>query len=99
MNINENIKFVLKSRGMTQAELADKMGVSRRTIQYYTKGNITVETLVKMAEALNTTVETLVSDMPLHLKGGAVPEIKNSTATRLICPHCGAEISIVAREP
>lgn len=98
MNIRENIKFVLKSRGLTQGELADRMGVSRRTVQYYTNGNITVETLIKMANALNTTVETLVSETPLELKDGPVPERKNTTATYLTCPHCGAEISIVAKE-
>lgn len=98
MNIRENIKFVLKSRGLTQGELADKMGVSRRSIQYYTNGNITVETLVKIADALNTTVETLVSETPLEMKLGPIPEKKNTTATRLTCPHCGGEIAIVARE-
>lgn len=98
MNIHENIKFVLKNRGMTQKDLADKLGVARRTAMYYLKGNITVETLEKIANALDTTVETLVSETPLHLKNDAIQQRVNTTASKLVCPHCGAEMTIVAKD-
>lgn len=97
MDINGNIKYVLKKRGLTQTELADKMGVSKRTVQYYTNGNITIETLIKMAIALDTTVETLVSEVPLALKEEAVPTRTNTTVTKLVCPHCGEEITVYAK--
>lgn len=98
MNIHENIKFVLKNRGMTQKELADKLGVTRRTAMYYMKGNITVDTLEKLASALETTVETLVSETPLHLKNDAIQQRVNTTTTKLVCPHCGAEMTLVAKD-
>ena len=98
MDIKENIVFVLHKRKMTQAELAKKMGVSPRNVQYYLKGNITLDTLQKMAIALDTTVETLVSEQPLFLKNDPVPNRSTMTTTTLICPHCGQEFSLIAKQ-
>jgi len=98
MDIRENIKFILKTRGMTQGALAEKLGVSTRTVMYYLKGNITIETLQKMAEAMDTTVETLVSETPLHLKIQPIPNNSNITSTTMVCPHCGKEITLIAKD-
>ncbi len=38
MNIKDNILYILKKRGMTQVELAEKMGVSKQQIQAYLRG-------------------------------------------------------------
>ena len=97
MDIHENIKFVLKKRNMTQKDLADKLGVSKRTTTYYLNGNVTIDTLEKIASALGTTVETLVSETPLHLKDEPIQQRVNTTATKLICPHCGEEITLIAK--
>ena len=48
MDIRENIKFILEKRGMTQADLADMLGVSRPNIGYYLRGNITIGNLQKI---------------------------------------------------
>lgn len=98
MDIKENIVFVLHKRQMTQAELAKKMGVTLRNVQYYLKGNITLDTLQKMAIAMDTTVETLVSEQPLFLKNDPVPNRSTMTTTTLICPHCGQEFSLIAKQ-
>lgn len=97
MDIAENIKFILKVRKLNQTKLAELMGVSKRTVQYYINGNITVDTLCKLADALDTTVETLVSETPLYLKLDPVPQKTRMTDTKLVCPHCGEEITIMAK--
>lgn len=96
MDIAENVKYVLKERKMTQGEFADKMGVSLRSVQYYLNGNLSLETLQRMADALDTTVEAIVSETPLEVKG-TLPRGGGVSLTKLVCPHCGEEITIIAR--
>ena len=57
-----NIKEFREKSGMTQAQLAEKSGVSRVTIAMLeTKDdfNTTTKTLLKIADALGTTVDAL----------------------------------------
>ena len=97
MDIRENVKFVLEKRGMTQKSLADKLGVSKTAVGYYLRGNITINNLQKIADALNTTVETIVSETPLNVKGGPIQDRGRVTTTNLVCPFCGETIAIVAK--
>lgn len=46
------IKEVIKERGMTITELADKMGINRVNLSNMVNGNPTVETLNKIADAI-----------------------------------------------
>jgi transcriptional regulator with XRE-family HTH domain len=48
-----------RRRGLTQAELAERMGTSRRVISYYERevGNPNIETLNKISEVLNVPIE------------------------------------------
>lgn len=97
MDIKENVRYVLEKRGMTQKSLADKLGVSKTAVGYYLRGNITINNLQKIADALDTTVETLVSETPLHVKGGPIQDKGRITTSTLVCPFCGEPISIVAK--
>ena len=96
MDIKENVRYVLEKRGMTQKALADKLGVSKTAVGYYLRGNITIGNLQKIADALDTTVETLVSETPLYAKKGPIQEKGRVTSTTIVCPHCGETISIIA---
>ena len=56
------IKEVREAKGMTQGELALEAGVSRTIIaglESGAVGNTTVATLIKIAKALNVTVEDI----------------------------------------
>ena len=75
------IKEVIKEKGMTITELADKMGINRVNLSIMVNGNPTVETLNKIADALDVSVTELF-ERP-----------KNDTAS-LTCPHCGKSIEI-----
>lgn len=97
MDIRENIKYILKDRGMTQVELAEKMGVSKQQIQSYISRNATVDSLQRIAIALDTTLETIVSEVPLNLRNDPIPSRHIPTTTKLICPHCGKEMDLVAK--
>lgn len=97
MNLRENIKYILERRGMTQVQLAAKMGVSKQQMQYYINGNTTIKSLQKIAIALDTTMETLVSEVPLNTRNEAIPTRHIPTASRLVCPICGGEFDIIAK--
>lgn len=57
-----NIKEIREKNGITQAQLAEKSGVSRVTIamlETRDNFNTTTKTLLKIADALGTTVDAL----------------------------------------
>lgn len=61
--ISDRIKEYRKLKGMTQAELANKTGISLSNISKYESGNRTPKTeyLFKIANALNVSIDALVS--------------------------------------
>lgn len=72
------IKQLLKEKGMTAAELANKLGVTHGAMSLMINGNPTVSSLQKIAEAL---------DVP-------ITELFESNQAKAICPHCGKPIKI-----
>lgn len=62
--LNENIKKLRKSKGLSQEELAVKLGVVRQTVSKWEKG-LSVpdsEMLIKLAEELDTTVNNILGE-------------------------------------
>ena len=57
--MNLRITEHCKMQGITLQELADKMGVARSTANTLSKGNPTIETLSKIADALGVEVTDL----------------------------------------
>lgn len=81
------IKELLKEKGLTQQELADKVGVSYQSMkQTLNASSVTTSTLEKIATALNVPMwQLFASPEEVHPK-------KNSLS--ITCPHCGKEIDI-----
>jgi transcriptional regulator with XRE-family HTH domain len=73
------IKEVLKEKGMTQQELADKLGISRQALGKQINGKLLVETAQRIADALGVSITELFEKRPESV---------------LTCPHCGKEIKI-----
>ena len=80
---SERIRRVRKSRGLTQAELAERLNISEMTVRRWEAGQRSprIEATQKLAEVLGTTSEELLSgnpevnDLPAPLK----PEQENKT--------------------
>ena len=53
MDNDFRIAEILKSKGMTQTDLAEKIGISRVGLSKAINGNTTITTLRKIAAALN----------------------------------------------
>lgn len=70
MKIGDKIKESRKIAGLTQKELAERVNVTTRCIQYY-EGNIrkpqTTEIIIKLAAALNVEVNYFLSERELEI--------------------------------
>lgn len=62
--LNENIKALRKSKGLSQEELAIKLNVVRQTISKWEKGLSVPDSdmLIKLSEALDTSVSILLGE-------------------------------------
>ena len=62
--LNENIKAIRKSKGLSQEELAVKLNVVRQTISKWEQGLSVpdADMLISLSEALKTPVSTLLGE-------------------------------------
>ncbi|WP_200756009.1 helix-turn-helix domain-containing protein [Coprobacter secundus] len=81
--MNLRIKEVIKEKGTTITELADKMGINRVNLSNMINGNPTVETLNKIADAIGCPVTELF-DRPKE--------------DVIHCPVCGAKLELKQKE-
>ncbi len=68
--LNENIKAIRKSKGLSQEELAIKLNVVRQTISKWENG-LSVpdsEMLISLSEVLETSVSTLLGETATEVK-------------------------------
>ncbi len=68
--LNENIKEIRKSKGLSQEELAVKLNVVRQTISKWEKGLSVPDSdmLISISEALETPVSTLLGETVIASK-------------------------------
>ncbi|MEW6079066.1 MAG: helix-turn-helix transcriptional regulator [Thermodesulfobacteriota bacterium] len=77
MNFGKNLAHLRKSSGLTQQQLADKIGVSRRVIAYY-EGETKyppAHLIAPLSKALNITTDELLGVKPPKNNGGK-PDLK-----------------------
>ena len=66
MDNDFRIAEILKSKGMTQTDLAEKIGISRVGLSKAINGNTTITTLRKIAAALSVSVPELFAPQPTN---------------------------------
>ena len=68
------IKEVLKSKGISQIELSERMGITTVGLNKIINGNPTIETLIKIANAIEVDVNELIAPtkeddiVPIYIK-------------------------------
>ena len=72
--LNENIKAIRKSKGLSQQELAMKLNVVRQTISKWEQGLSVPDSdlLISLSEALETPVSTLLGETVMESEADAV---------------------------
>ena len=78
------IKEILKEKGMTLQELADKMDVSRQALSRQVAGKLLVEKAEEIANVLD------VPTWQLFVSPNEVQKGNNN----IVCPHCGNPIKV-----
>ena len=77
------IKEILREKGLTQKELADRMGVAEISLSRSINGNPNLSTLKKIAEVLDVNLADLF-------------QYKDHVHFR--CPCCGAELQLIEKK-
>ena len=84
--MSHRIKELIKEKGYTQQEFADKLGITRVGLSQLINGKPSYPTLEKIATALNVPMwQLFASSEEVHPK---------SDSLSLTYPHCGKDISI-----
>ena len=86
MEIQQNIKYLCKRRGITLQTLAARMGVTYGTLFNQAKKNPSLASLERIAAALNCDVWELLKPTDTNQD--------TTTENSLICPYCGGKIHI-----
>ena len=98
MEFRDNVKRLCKLRGITQKELASKIGISETSLNVSLKpdGNPSVKTIEKVATGLGVSVsQLLASPEELELLTGQSQDEERGKVLR--CPHCGEEIELYVK--
>lgn len=77
------IKEVCSLKGITQKELAEKIGTTKVTLSRAGAGNTSLDMVEKIASALGVDIAELFAP---------------SNGNRVICPKCGALLEIIVKE-
>ncbi|KAB8151783.1 helix-turn-helix domain-containing protein [Kordia sp. TARA_039_SRF] len=78
--IGVNIKSIRKSNGLTQSELASRLGITRQQVANYEKGDssIPLSSIIKMSDIFNISIDNLVKgslDNPTEVKYKSEEEV------------------------
>ena len=67
VKMSDRIKKIRRKKGFSQTELGDRIGVSQQVITNYERGirEPDIETLLKIAGALDISIETLIGEKPI----------------------------------
>ena len=95
MNIRDNVKRYCELRGITQKELAAKLGVTDISLNATLKDgkDPRISTIKKIAEALEVNIADLLSDDTEQVLAEPQPVY----IPFIRCPHCGKEIDLYVK--
>ena len=83
-----DIKSVIKNKGYTIQEVAEKIGVNRVTLTLTLQGNPTYKKMKEIADAIECDVMDFFKD---EAKNQPSMSIDKNT---IVCPKCGNEIEV-----
>ncbi len=94
MKATHRIKEIIKEKGYTQEELAEKLGMSRNGLYQIINGQPSMPSLIKIAEALGVELWELFADG----REIAAKYQEQGAPDAMRCPKCGARLTITAED-
>lgn len=85
-----DIKAMIKAKGYTIQEVADKIGVNRVTLTLTLQGNPTYKKMKEIADAIDCDVMDFFKDEAEHQE--LRKDFQNENI--IICPKCGAKFEL-----
>lgn len=83
-----DVKSVIRKKGYTFEQVAEKMGITRITLTQNLGRNPTINTLQRVADAIGCKVgDFFVDDIS-----------EDEGANTIVCPKCGAKFGLVEKE-
>lgn len=79
------IKEVMKKKGLSVQDVAERMGISRVGLSQHINGNPSVEVISRIAEALEVEMWELFASKE---------EIVDKDKNTITCPKCGAKFEL-----
>jgi transcriptional regulator with XRE-family HTH domain len=76
--LGQRIAEARKAQGLTQTDLANRLGISQQTMAHYEGGvlRIAIATLMSVSKTLNTPVEALLGEEPKPKKRGPASKLE-----------------------
>lgn len=98
MDFRNNIKSLCKLHGITQKELAERIGITNSALNIsLSKNNPRYSTLETIAEALGVSVSQLLQSPEEWERQNEQQPAEEERGKVLRCPHCGEEIELYAK--
>lgn len=92
-----DIQGTIKRMGYTQAKVSELIGMNTGNFSVMIRGNITVENLRRIAQAIGCNVTDFFADESPGVDASAADRDHAPGSGGIICPHCGRPIQLTAQ--
>ena len=96
--VNLLIKDIMKKKGVTMEALAERLGIAISTLSVKLSGNITLNALYDIAQALDCEIADFfpVPEGYRHWKvsGETAPKKTQTQEMEIFCPRCGQRFTM-----
>ena len=92
-----DIQGMIKQKGYTQARVAELIGMNTGNFSVMIRGNITVENLRRIADAIGCKVTDFFADETAAIDAAQVDHVGAPGSGGIVCPHCGRSIQLTAQ--
>lgn len=92
-----DIKTTIKQKGLTLAQVAQRMDITAPTLTNIINGNITLKSMRRIAYAIGCDVTDFFADESPGVDASAADRDHAAGSGGIICPHCGRPIQLTAQ--
>ena len=82
MNINDKMRQIMRSRGITQDQIAKQLGITHSAVNQRLSANMRIDFFLQLCDIIKINPGEVLTDN------------ENTTFANSICPYCGKPITI-----